>query len=186
MVRCERSEPRTMRPQTRRWPSPSPLRGGVRGGGGPRLWLGADARSRPVFPAKMDSRLRGNDAESAARSSAPQPLMVRCERSEPRTMRPQPQPRPLPPPCGEGSGVGVPDAPAQGKIRCGALSPWPIWIPDLAGMTPRMWSVSGPQLLPQPSSFPGLTRGSSRPRRPRKRHGVLDGRVKPGHDEAVG
>ena len=42
------------------------------------------------------------------------------------------------------------------------------------------------RFVPQPPSSPGLTRGSSRPHRPHKWRGVLDGRVKPGHDEAVG
>ena len=45
-----------------------------------------------------------------------------------------------------------------------------------------MGSAVGPKFVPQPPSSPGLTRGSSRPHRPHMRRGVLDGRVKPGHD----
>jgi hypothetical protein len=89
--------------------------------------------------------------------------------------------RPLPPPCGEGSGVGVARCSGSGRMRCGGRFSWPRWIPACAGMTPSV----RPRLVPQPPSSPGLTRGSSRPRRPHKWRGVLDGRVKPGHDEAV-
>jgi hypothetical protein len=42
---------------------------------------------------------------------------------------------------------------------------------------------SGAQIRAPPPSSPGLTRGSSRPRRLRSWSGRLDGRVKPDHDE---
>ena len=59
-------------PEQAMWNIPSPMRGGVRGGGGQMLCLTAKCHAWPVFLAKMDSRLRGNDAENAAQI-VPQP-----------------------------------------------------------------------------------------------------------------
>jgi hypothetical protein len=90
----------------------------------------------------------------------PTPLMVRCERSEPRTMRGQnPSAGRLPPPCGEGSGVGVARcSPARGG--CDLASVFLAKMDSrLRGNDTGLGSAVGPKFVPQPPSSPGLTGG---------------------------
>jgi hypothetical protein len=84
-------------------------------------------------------------------------LMVRCERSEPRTM--SQVHRPLPPPCGEGSGVGVARCSGSGRMRGPGRFSWPRWFPACAGMTPRTrcsWCPNRSSATVIPGLDPGI------------------------------
>ena len=87
-----------------------------------------------------------------------------------------------------GRRVGGGAASDGGDSRRAVVPERPVFLAKmdsrLRGSDTGLGSGHGAQFVPPPPSSPSLTRGSSRSRRLRTRSGGMDGRVKPGHDEA--